>query len=408
MKKITTLLVLLVSLCQLNAQQIHWITFIDTTDKDVDALGVDHGVGQMDKNIRQILYGHWINTINAALAPKGYKSDIKDYYDERTTPENCKLVVENLQTKPEDIIVFYYVGHGARNINDPSQYPQMLLAQNDEKKCIPLEWVHKVLKSKPSRLVITIGMCCNVYDEVLSAKQGVSFSPNSGRAYAEINEVANIQKLFLENKGDIIISSSDKGQPSWGGEFKEIGEIDFFTYCLIANFGEEVMKSPEPSWDNLLANVQNDVNDLTLELSKRPKSKITEQIPIYDVYVEETDQPEFPDINDKEEEITTDPDKNEFLNDITNVLDLIISTRRMGADRIESAEFLKKYFADNAEIKIVGQDRDVVVDKETPESFFGRISFTKRLLKVIAVDIEVNNAGKIQTMKVKEHYLKSK
>ena len=408
MRKIALFVAMLAAMCQMNAQRIHWITFFDTTDKNVDALGVDHGIGQMDKNIRQILYGHWINTINAALAPKGYRSDIKDFYEERTTPENCKLVVENLQTKPEDIIVFYYVGHGARNINDPSQYPQMLLAQNDEKKCIPLEWVHNVLKSKPSRLVITIGVCCNVYNEVLSAKHGVAFSPNSGRAYAEINEVANIQKLFLENKGDIIISSSDKGQLSWGGEIKGIGEIDYFTYFFIGNFGEEVMNSPEPSWDNLLANVQNAVNDFTLELSKQPKSEITEQIPIYDVNVEETDQPVFPDIVDKKEEITTDPDKREFLNDITNVLDLIISTRRMGADRIESAEFLKKYFADNAEIKIVGQDRDVVVDKESPESFFGRISFTKRLLKVIAVDIEVNNAGKIQTMKVKEHYLKSK
>lgn len=408
MKKITLILALMATMCQMNAQRIHWITFIDTTDKNMDALGVDHGVGQMGENIRQILYGHWINVINAALAPKGYKSDIRDFYDDRTSPKNCKSVVENLLCNPEDIVVFYYVGHGARSIHDTSEYPQMYLAQKNEKECIPLSWVHEELKKKNARLTITIGMCCNVYNEVLSTKQGVAFAPNCGRAYAEINEVANIQKLFLENKGDIIISSSEKGQPSWGGDFKEIGEIDFFTYCLIANFGEEVMKSPEPSWDNLLANVQNDVNDLTLELSKKPKSIITEQIPIYDVNVEESEQPVFPDIDDRKEEITTDPDKLEFLNDITDVLDLIISTRRMGTDRIESAEFLKKYFADNAEIKIVGQDRDVIVDKESPESFFGRISFTKRLLKVIAVDVEVNNAGKIQTMKVKEHYLKTK
>lgn len=406
MKKIVFLITLLAMIGQMNAKNtIHWITFFDTTDKQVDALGVDHGVGKMDQNIRQVLYDYWINTINSALAPKGYKSDIKDYYGERTTPENCKSVVENLLSDDDDIIVFYYVGHGARSKDDISQYPQMLLAQADESKCIPLEGgVHEVLKKKKGRLKITIGMCCNVYDEVLTPKQGIAFSPNHGRAYAEINEVENIQKLFLENKGDIIVSSSDKGQPSWGGHIDGLGDFDFFTYCLLGSFAKEVSKSKSPNWENILNNVQNDVDEITTSLANRPNSPVMVQTPIFDVNIVGTDSP---DIDDSEDKVTpTQSERDKFLNDITEILDRIINVRQMSYKREEAAEFLKQLFAKNATVKILGQGGGHVVDKESTEEFFDRISFTKRLLKVIAVDVTANSKGEIQTLSVKEHYIK--
>lgn len=408
MKKIVLFITLLVLVGQMNAKNtIHWITFFDTTDKQIDAMGVDHGVGKMDQNIREKLYDYWINPINAALAPKGYKAEIKDYYGERTSPKNCKDVVENLLSADDDIIVFYYVGHGARSKNDVSQYPQMLLAQSDESKCIPLEGgVHEVLKKKRGRLKITIGMCCNVYDEVLTPKQGIAFSPNHGRAYAEISEVENIQKLFLENTGDIIVSSSDKGQPSWGGYIEGIGDFDYFTYCLIGNFAKEVTKSKSPSWENILNNVQSDVDEITTSLASRPNSPVMAQTPIFDVNVEGVDQPDIVD-DDGEDNVTpSHSERDKFLNDITELLDRIINVRQMSSKREDAAQFLKQFFAKNASVKILGQGGNHVVDKESVEEFFDRISFTKRLLKVAAVDATVNLKGEIQTLSVKEHYIK--
>jgi len=61
-----------------NAQTIHWLTFIDTTDKNV---------GQIDKNGREVLYNHFVNVVNAALTEKGYKTNIQDIYGTTLTPQ---------------------------------------------------------------------------------------------------------------------------------------------------------------------------------------------------------------------------------------------------------------------------------------------------------------------------------
>ena len=70
MKKIISLICSILISCAMQAQTIHWITFIDTTDPNV---------GQIDVYGRQMLYSYFINEGNAALAPIGYKTDIQDF-----------------------------------------------------------------------------------------------------------------------------------------------------------------------------------------------------------------------------------------------------------------------------------------------------------------------------------------
>ena len=61
---IRRLIIFLISALPLltNAQTIHWLTFIDTTDPQV---------GEIDVNGRKVLYNHFVNVINAALQEKG-------------------------------------------------------------------------------------------------------------------------------------------------------------------------------------------------------------------------------------------------------------------------------------------------------------------------------------------------
>ena len=90
MKKYIFLFMAAILAVSANAKTIHWITFIDTTNKMIDAMGVDHGVGEIDKNGRKVLYAHFIDVVNAALAEKGYVVDKQDYWDVQTNPINCK------------------------------------------------------------------------------------------------------------------------------------------------------------------------------------------------------------------------------------------------------------------------------------------------------------------------------
>ena len=66
MKKLVFITCLLFVILGTTAQTIHWITFVDTTDRRV---------GKLDINGHEVLYNNFINDVNAALAEKGYESD---------------------------------------------------------------------------------------------------------------------------------------------------------------------------------------------------------------------------------------------------------------------------------------------------------------------------------------------
>ena len=405
MKKLFLLLAFMASVNVISAHDIHWITFVDTTDPSV---------GETDVNTRQILYSRWINIINSALAPKGYNAKIHDYTGQRTTPDNCKDIVENLLCNPEDIIVFYYIGHGARAVDDKCQYPQMALAQNYDEKCIPLCWVHEELLKKHARLTITIGMCCNSYVEGLSAKEKVAFSVNQGHSFVQMDAISNIQQLFLQNKGDIIVSSSDKGQASWGGYIPGIGLIDCFSYHLMDVFTTEIGKSYAADWESILTDVQTGVDQETLAASRLPGSKVTRQTPIFDINIEDVGEPEVgtpvppvtPDVNKGN---NADKQKELIMNSVAESLDYIISKKLTRTAREQVAkDLLAESFAPNAIVRILGQDVDIVIDKPLAEDYLGNLSFTNRQLplKVVVVDCELNGTKKIKSLVVREVYKK--
>lgn len=395
-----------------NAQTIHWLTFIDTTDKNVDANGIDHGVGCMDLIGRKVLYSKFINVVNSALAEKGYKSDIQDYWDTSTSPENCKKAVQNLFCKPEDIVVFYYIGHGGRPENDDVKahpYPQMFLAQNSDRKLIPLEWVHNTLKSKGARLTITIGMCCNKKDANMSIKRAPSFQTtvNFGSAYVPNVSINAIQQLFLENKGDIIATSASPDEYSWGAVgFSDFGGIDDYTACFVDKFHEKA-ESGDLDWKSFFTEVGLYVREINKEM-RRSKT----QTPIFSANVSSIAKPRQQERSKPSERVETEQkDKKQETNNkngnvLTEHLDYIVDKNIPLGERLEIAQRLKSIFSKDATIKILAQDVDQVLDKESVDVFFNRISSSRILLKVIPVDYKISENKKVVEFKVREYYKK--
>ena len=128
MKKILALLLLFLVPTLLPAQTIHWLTFIDTTDKNV---------GDIDKNVRKVLYDRVVNNVNAAIREKGYSANILDVYGAVHSPQKCKELVMSLAPKPDDIIVFYYVGHGTHGAPGGEPWPMMCMAQHNPSLFMP-------------------------------------------------------------------------------------------------------------------------------------------------------------------------------------------------------------------------------------------------------------------------------
>lgn len=374
------------------AKTIHWLTFIDTMDRNV---------GEIDKSSRQLLYSRWIDLVNSTLKDNGYSVDIIDVYDSKTTPENCKTIVNNLDCGAEDIVVFYYIGHGTENTG-ASRFPLMLMGQVNPNKFIPLSWVHKTLKSKGARLTVTIGMCCN-------ARQGVAgrvdptFSANYGNTYVSEEQSNCIKKMFLNYRGDILITSASPNESSWACG-TPIGPTDYFTYRLIDQFNNELPELSNPTWNSMMESIKEDVyNDVSNNVGLQNQAPGSTQTPIWEAKLTSASAPS-PTTPDKPNTERVS-DKSEMLNTLTNVMSYLSSTKVSPKERIALAGKIEQAFTSNAIVRIMSQDGNLVVDKENISIFLGRIATSRLLENVIVVDATANDSG-INSLRVREVYKK--
>lgn len=420
---------------QVNARTIHWLTFIDTTDENV---------GEIDVYGRQVLYNRIIGVVNAALKEKGYTPAIHDTYGARFSPEACKNELANLRVGPEDIVVFYYIGHGARSYNDRTQWPQMQFGTRYDEKFVPLEWVHKTIKGKNPRLAVTIGMCCNSYVKGLSAKSDIQFSPNFGNTYLSQQQIDNLAKLFTDYKGDVLLSSSSPGEASRCVGF--CGKtIDTFTACTAVVTDALMDGDVNPDWDSYLGNIKYLVGTKSREINNKDqtvqfvtnvaKAPMTTQAsaasrqtakreaekpaPKATTTPSATTSKSTPAASQKstsstssqkstqataaQKEATESSDeRDQLINYFNNLFTALINTSFSDDDRIEMAETFLSNNAKLAQVPVItlGQDDDTQVGRQSLEDFIGRLATSHLLQGINVADVP---GGKIY---VKEVYKK--
>jgi len=398
-----TLVLFGASAIQIQAKTIHWLTFIDTTDGIGKPEG---GVGEIDQNTRKILYARWINLVNASLGEQGYNVNIVDIYGSKTSPENCKNIINDLQCDNEDIVMFYYVGHGTENTST-SKFPLMLMAQTNVNKFVPLTWVHETLKKKGARLTISIGMCCNARQGA-PGKIAPTFSMNYGNTYIDQDMSKNIKKLFLNYRGDLIVTSASPTESSWACG-SNIGPTDYFTLNLLAYFNNILPDDNNPNWDNILAEIKKSVyEDVKNDAGIQRRFPGSTQTPIWDNHLvaANTPAPTQPTPPDKEETQTND--MTILKTALNKALAYISSNSADEMERIRTAKKLRTAFKNNMTVKIVSQDGDIVVDKEAISDYLGRISTSRSLMNVSIDDLKVDQNGLIISLRVRESYKSSK
>lgn len=428
MKKVLILLMVLYSTI-VNAQTIHWLTFIDTTDPNV---------GEMDKNSRALLYSRFIGVVNAALAEAGYKTDIQDYYGTRLTPQNCKSAVQQLKCGPNDVVVFYYIGHGTHAARENNRYPQMMMGRGWEKEqqFIPLQWVHNQLKSKGARLSVTIGMCCNPVQSA-TAKNAPTFNKsdfryNYGATYVTEQEINNIQKLFLEAQGNIIQGTASINELSWGYSWSDMGNTDTFTRSLILQFEKQMKTGTTSSWESFLGTISNTVSSTQKEiLEECPRIAVEAkpykptQTPINDISVTRATRPSISkpqapetktptpkqvptdddewDTDDTNDTNVSDSDRN-LLNSFNEIFEYALSSKLSDTERENFAEtIIAKHKSLVGLVKILPQDGKTVIDRCDFSTYMERISTSGRLLKVTPVSVGFDSSGRL-SVSVREVY----
>ncbi len=142
----------------------------------------------------------------------GLKIEIHAYEKQNISAEFLASFLKNIICGPDDVIWFYYTGHGFNASQGMANFPGFVLSNTNFSQ----EWVHKILEGKGARLTISMYDCCNVEAENFDFEGSVLLDGN------ERNYIA----LFGESSGSIKVASNEAGykkysfgNPDTGGLF---------------------------------------------------------------------------------------------------------------------------------------------------------------------------------------------
>jgi hypothetical protein len=160
--------------------------------------------------------------------------------------------LQNIEVKPDDVLFFYYSGHGYRDSDKTSPWPNLVISLED--LGVDFQTITTILKEKNPRLLLAMANSCNksVSQKIELLKKGIDFTSKE-----RIQE--NYKKLFLDQAGAVISSSSLPGQYSY--RRPETGTL--YLEAFLAALHEEV-KGKEAHWESIFKQTVKK----TLELSK--------------------------------------------------------------------------------------------------------------------------------------------
>lgn len=363
------------TLCvSLKAQTFHAILFADTNDKRIGkSTAIDLN------NVSNML-------VEAQSSLKGKMEFVYYVYPGNyCSPQNLRKVLDNIRCQSDDVVFFYYSGHGGRSMQDTSPYPQMCLGQRDESKMISVEGLDRALARKNPRLRFVITDCCNSEDEDITPKLEIS----RGSSMVSSKTERNYAKLFLGKYGNVIVTSSKAGETSSGNNVRG----GRFTYCLLAVL-ENAIRQDVTDWQLIM----DAVKEGTAEYSSG------EMHPFGEVHVSATPpvaaqpEPETAPAPVQEEVATQDV----LLPDLLKLVDTSIgASKRLNM----VTPLLRKHFANgNVIVEALGKDSRTVVNQETAQEFLERLSTSFFLVNFNILSVERDSNRKITSLRIHEVY----
>lgn len=358
----------------IHAQTFHAIIFADTRDESIGKST------RIDLNNVQNMLAEAQGSLIGKMEFEYYV-----YPGSYCSPENLRKVLDNIRCQSDDVVFFYYSGHGVRSTRDTSPYPQMCLGQLDQSKMISVEGVDRAIARKNPRLRFVITDCCNSEDEFVTPKLEIS----KGSSMINSKKEGNYEKLFMEMYGNVIVTSSKAGETSSCNN--EIG--GFFTYSLLAVL-ESALQQDISDWSRIM----DAVKECTTDISSNRMH------PIYDVALSHTPPTTITEVPEETpaiayEEITT---QDILLPDLLQLVDTSISASK----RLNMVTpFLKKHFANpDVLVEAFGKDSRTVVNQETAQEFLERLSTSFFLVNFNILSVERNAGQKITLLRIHEVY----
>ncbi len=195
-----------------------------------------------------------------------------------------EAALTNLKTGTNDIVIFYYSGHGYSNDRNAEEaYPQFDLRQSrfDDILVATMnasEVLNKI-KAKNARLNLVFTDCCNSSLGLLKP-EGKTFALTTKSLLTW--EQSYCFDLFMKSKGSIIATAAKKGQYAYGNT--DVG--GYFTSNLTIALEKYMSKfqTAAPTWQEIIAEAQTTTVSLSLT-NICTANKSCRQDPVYVVAV---------------------------------------------------------------------------------------------------------------------------
>ena len=167
-----------------------------------------------------------------------------------------ETALNNLNPGPNDIVIFYYSGHGyANDKNATAAYPQFDLRQSrfDDitVATINASEVYDRIKAKHARLNLILTDCCNSSLGLLKP-EGKNFAQTAKSLMSW--EKSFCYDLFMKSKGSILATAAKKGQYAYGNT--DLG--GYFTSNIITSMEKYLSKfqNASPTWQQIISEAQ--------------------------------------------------------------------------------------------------------------------------------------------------------
>lgn len=387
----------------LMCQTLHAIIFANTENKDIgQSVSVDFKRMELE-----------MTTIAKSI---GYRLQKYNYYGSPANfnRENLDKVLNSMSCSSNDIVFFFYSGHGGRAINEDTKFPEMCLFVNDENyksrsQLYPLHDVYTRIRNKNPRLTIVMGDLCN------SIIKGYYKNDNAASKGATVlsRQICDVYKnLFVNTKGGLIAASSEPGYTSGCYVFEDGGKYyhggGYLTHSFLSILQYCVSRNQDTSWESLMDTAIALTGKLT-EDHRDENGRHSPQVPVYKSEIEAISP-----LTNSDTPIASQPQQPSESNDnATNFNDrLAYSLSMVGnqsvskLERIRNIEKAKDYFANmQSKVQVIGFDNRTIVNTSSIESYLNYLSMATKMDQVVVMDMQRDNSGKVTYLKVHEiHY----
>lgn len=350
--------------------KIHAVVFCATDDEKI-------GEGCQSDQER---FAEELGVIETALK---CEEDWQVFVGKDCNKSNLELALSRLQCNSNDVVFFYYSGHGVHAKADPANgwLPQMCLNHEwyEQDKFVPVTYVREKLSKIGARLVVILTDCCNDEANWVTVKSIITSQKDV--ANTDDVDVNRLKKLFYDSRGVVIATSSKRGQMSYGP--KEGG-------CFSTAFWDEMWRiehgAANADWNSLI----NSTKDRTLEYTGH------KQEPAFEVNVSETVSNAQPNtlpvvisVGDKE---------------LGESFKQIINSTYSRSERLNMvSSIVHSFFEANAQVFMVGRNLTTAIGRPTTISkYLEELALSKKVKGINIVRTRKGDSGKFNQIVISE------